>query len=212
VLNGTGAPASSLGSGGDFYIDTAADVLYGPKASGTWPVPGVSLAGNPGATGPAGPQGPAGATGATGPTGPSSLDALNGSPCTVGGNASTLQVSIDPATGAVTMTCTPLVNVSASVTGGPMDFIQIADFTQVTGTLCSDNPTSCSLLAASGDSVRVSLASGQDGGDVPVMGSPFSYTCPGSGIRQASFDGQDEYQGNCSAVNVTSDYAVTASF
>ena len=52
VLNGTGAPASTLGSNGDFYLDTAADVLYGPKASGTWPAAGVSLTGATGPTGP----------------------------------------------------------------------------------------------------------------------------------------------------------------
>ena len=61
MLNGTGAPGSSVGNNGDFYIDTAADVLYGPKAGGTWPTPGLSLAGS---TGPAGATGPAG-TGAT---------------------------------------------------------------------------------------------------------------------------------------------------
>jgi hypothetical protein len=48
VLNGTGAPAQSLGNNGDFYLDTAADVLYGPKANGTWPASGTSLVGNPG--------------------------------------------------------------------------------------------------------------------------------------------------------------------
>lgn len=64
VLNGTGSPADSLGSNGDFYLDTAADVLYGPKASGTWPTPGTSLVGN---SGPQGAQGPAGPTGPAGP-------------------------------------------------------------------------------------------------------------------------------------------------
>lgn len=67
VLSGTGAPGSSVGSDGDFYIDTAASVLYGPKAGGAWPGTGVSLIG---------PAGPAGAAGGT-----SSLDDLNGVPC-----------------------------------------------------------------------------------------------------------------------------------
>jgi len=31
VLSGTGAPAVSAGHDGDFYLDTTADVLYGPK-------------------------------------------------------------------------------------------------------------------------------------------------------------------------------------
>jgi hypothetical protein len=224
VLNGTGAPASSLGSTGDFYIDTAADVLYGPKTTGGWPAAGVSLVGNPGATGPAGPagatgaagttgatgpQGPAGATGATGAAGPSSLAALNGSPCTVGGNASTLQVSINPTTGAVTMTCPPPLNVSGSVTGGPMTDIQISDFTTGTGNNCN-NATSCSYLAASGDSLRVSLQSGS--ASQSIVGSPFTYTCPGSGAQQATPEGQGQYIGVCSTGALTSNYAVTANF
>jgi hypothetical protein len=51
VLNGTGAPPVSLGHDGDFYIDTAADVLYGPKTSGTWPTVGTSLVGPAGSPG-----------------------------------------------------------------------------------------------------------------------------------------------------------------
>jgi hypothetical protein len=70
VFNGTGAPAASVGKDGDFYIDTAADVLYGPKASGTWPNTGTSLVGPPGNTGPAGPAGPAGPKGDQGTAGP----------------------------------------------------------------------------------------------------------------------------------------------
>jgi len=91
VLNGTGAPADTAGHDGDFYIDTAADVLYGPKTGGTWPANGTSLVGNPGATGPQGPPGPAGA---------SSLDAMIGSPCDTGtADAGTLKVSYTPGAG-----------------------------------------------------------------------------------------------------------------
>jgi hypothetical protein len=39
---------------GDFYINTATNTLFGPKAGGAWPS-GVSLVGPTGATGPAGP-------------------------------------------------------------------------------------------------------------------------------------------------------------
>ena len=76
VLNGSGAPADSVGNDGDFYLDTSADVLYGPKAGGTWPTPGVSLVGNTGPAGPAGPQGPTGSQGpaGVGTAGPSGLD------------------------------------------------------------------------------------------------------------------------------------------
>lgn len=69
VRNGSGTPASSLGADGDFYIDTLNKLLYGPKASGAWPTPAVTLIGPTGATGPQGPKGDTGATGATGPQG-----------------------------------------------------------------------------------------------------------------------------------------------
>ena len=44
VLNGTGAPGSGLGNDGDFYIDTAAYDIYGPKTAGAWGGP-TSLVG-----------------------------------------------------------------------------------------------------------------------------------------------------------------------
>ena len=56
VRSGSGAPSNGLGVDGDFYIDTSANQIYGPKAAGVWPS-GVSLVG------------PAGATGATGAAG-----------------------------------------------------------------------------------------------------------------------------------------------
>jgi hypothetical protein len=40
ILNGTGAPPSGLGNNGGFCLDTAADLLYGPEAGGTWPATG----------------------------------------------------------------------------------------------------------------------------------------------------------------------------
>ena len=33
ILNGTGAPGSGVGVVGDFYVDTSADTIYGPKAA-----------------------------------------------------------------------------------------------------------------------------------------------------------------------------------
>ncbi|EAU55820.1 hypothetical protein [Mariprofundus ferrooxydans] len=48
--SGTGAPGAGLGVDGDYYIDTAAWDIYGPKAAGAWP-PGVSIIGPPGPTG-----------------------------------------------------------------------------------------------------------------------------------------------------------------
>jgi hypothetical protein len=60
ILNGPGNPLVQDGVDGDFYISTKQNVIFGPKASGIWPTPGVSLVG---------PQGVPGDIGATGPQG-----------------------------------------------------------------------------------------------------------------------------------------------
>lgn len=73
VLHGTGAPGGGVGEDGDFYIDTAADAIYGPKAGGAWGSP-TSLVGLQG------PQGPAGADGADGAQGPAGADGADGAP------------------------------------------------------------------------------------------------------------------------------------
>lgn len=78
LLNGAGAPAAGLGNNGDFYIDTTAHAIYGPKTAGAWgsatslvgPAGAAGAAGATGATGATGAAGAAGATGATGATGP----------------------------------------------------------------------------------------------------------------------------------------------
>lgn len=36
VLHGIGAPSSSLGSEGEFYIDTSTNRMYGPKVGNSW--------------------------------------------------------------------------------------------------------------------------------------------------------------------------------
>ena len=59
ILNGAIAPTISVGSNGDFYINTATDEIYGPKTAGVWGSP-TSLIGP---TGDIGPQGPAGTNG-----------------------------------------------------------------------------------------------------------------------------------------------------
>jgi len=63
---GAGAPGSTLGVIGDFYIDTTNSRLYGPKL----------LAGWGGYISIIGPTGPTGATGATGPTGPAGANGV----------------------------------------------------------------------------------------------------------------------------------------
>jgi hypothetical protein len=39
ILNGSGAPSGGTGANGDFYIDTTADAIYGPKTAGAWGSP-----------------------------------------------------------------------------------------------------------------------------------------------------------------------------
>lgn len=72
IFSGNGAPATSLGVNGDFYIDLSSGTLYGPKAASGWGS-GFSLVGPSGATG------AKGATGATGATGAAGNTMLNGS-------------------------------------------------------------------------------------------------------------------------------------
>ena len=43
VQHGTGSPSNGVGSDGDFYVDTNASLLYGPKASGAWPGSAIFL-------------------------------------------------------------------------------------------------------------------------------------------------------------------------
>lgn len=47
ILNGGGAPSDGIGSADDFYIDTDAWTIYGPKGSTSWDTPGTILAINP---------------------------------------------------------------------------------------------------------------------------------------------------------------------
>lgn len=78
VWNGTGAPGAGTGINGDFYIDTAASKIYGPKVAGAWTGSGTNLVGPAGATGPAGSTGNTGPTGSQGPTGLTGSTGLTG--------------------------------------------------------------------------------------------------------------------------------------
>jgi hypothetical protein len=76
LLYGTSDPGANTGANDDFFINTTANTLFGPKASGAWPA-GTSLvgpAGPVGATGPAGPAGTNGTNGTNGATGAAGAD------------------------------------------------------------------------------------------------------------------------------------------
>ena len=55
IYSGNTTPSASTGDSGDYYLDIATDVLYGPKSSSGWGT-GISLAGSAGAAGKAGSQ------------------------------------------------------------------------------------------------------------------------------------------------------------
>jgi hypothetical protein len=45
IYSGIGIPSNSLGVDGDYYLDQASAILYGPKASNVWPGSGLDLRG-----------------------------------------------------------------------------------------------------------------------------------------------------------------------
>jgi hypothetical protein len=169
-----------------------------------------------GPQGATGAQGAKGDIGATGPAGPSTLAGLQGSPCTVNGHPSTLKVSTDNTTGAVSMTCRPVDEVSVTVSGGTMTAIFLLDDTTNAFHEC-DGATSCSTLVAAGDKIRVSIRSGDlnAGG-----GTSFTYTCPGEAMQtsdQVPVPGGSDYQARCPLppsfdTSINADYAVSATF
>lgn len=71
VRNGTGSPSSGIGVNGDFYIDTTAHSIYGPKTAGAWGAATTLV-------GPTGSTGSTGATGSTGSTGAAGANGLDG--------------------------------------------------------------------------------------------------------------------------------------
>ena len=81
ILNGKGAPKSSLGIDGDFYIDVRSLLIYGPKKKGKWPTP-QNLQGPTGASGSDGRNGVDGKSASTSNinsvTGPQGLQGLQG--------------------------------------------------------------------------------------------------------------------------------------
>lgn len=161
-------------------------------------------------TGPTGPQGPQGAQGPQGDPGPSTLSALQGSPCTFDGNPSTVNVSIDSTTGAVSIVCTPVYKVTVtSMTGVTLPSAQIYDYRTNARTLCGSFP--CSAYVTPGDQVQVALFSGSVG---TGGGAPFDFSCDG-GPSQTANTGYPAvsgtyYEGDCKAT-ITSDYTAAAS-
>jgi len=79
IYSGASTPDATTGSTGDYYLDIATDVLYGPKTASGWGS-GISLVGNTGAAGQAGSQiysGNGGPSTSQGVNGDYYLDAAN---------------------------------------------------------------------------------------------------------------------------------------
>lgn len=76
--SGTTGPLSGFGKSGDFFLDTNAGRLYGPKDSGVWGAGVLLTAGQQGATGPTGAAGSNGSNGATGATGATGVSGVTG--------------------------------------------------------------------------------------------------------------------------------------
>ncbi len=74
VLNGNTNPSASIGTNGDFYINTTTNSLFGPKTNDIWGN-GVSLVGSQGIQGATGLQGTAGTNGTNGSNGNDGLSA-----------------------------------------------------------------------------------------------------------------------------------------
>jgi hypothetical protein len=117
-LNGKGAPSTAVGIDGDFYIDSSALAIYGPKTLGRWPAPsslkipvpvvtdskGGSVTavtvGEKGATGATGATGLTGTTGAVGPQGIQGIQGLTGATGAMGPQGVPGPVGATGATGA----------------------------------------------------------------------------------------------------------------
>ena len=87
ILNGASDPTAGVGADGDFFINTSAWTIFGPKAAGAWPA-GVSLVG---------PQGEEGAQGDPGSDGVDGATILAGSGAPSSGAGSDGDVYIDTA-------------------------------------------------------------------------------------------------------------------
>jgi hypothetical protein len=85
IYSGTGAPAATLGTVGDYYLDKSNVNFYGPKTANGWGTP-ISLNGGTGGQGPAGPQGPQGPPGTNGTNG---TNGSNGAPGAAGATGAT---------------------------------------------------------------------------------------------------------------------------
>jgi hypothetical protein len=78
ILYGDGSPTNTAGKSGDFYLDLAKSILYGPKTSDGWKETGLNLRGADGTNGVDGTNGKDGTDGTNGVDGTNGKDGTNG--------------------------------------------------------------------------------------------------------------------------------------
>lgn len=147
IRYGVGAPAPSLGVDGDFYVDTANYVFYGPRVAGNWGV-GQSLVGSTGPTGPAGPsgpQGPGGPAGATGPAGPTGATGPAGGFGAYGSFYDENDVNMTTTAQSLPLTRTDFAQGVSVVDGSEIEFANAGKYNVAFRSNCSTRPTADAL-------------------------------------------------------------------
>jgi hypothetical protein len=167
-----------------------------------------------GATGSNGTPGGRGPTGATGAPGPATIAALQGSPCTFSGNSSSIKVTQDPTTGAVSLTCQPVYDVTENVSTGTITSMSVRDQTSFINYECFTDVTTCSHVIPAGHFAEMQWQSGEPG---LSNGSPFSVTCPagwsGSGAATpTTILGITTYYAECDDTSLGANATGTATF
>jgi hypothetical protein len=166
VLHGAGAPAAGVGVDGDFYIDTVANRIYGPKASGAWPS-GISLVG---------PQGPAGNSLSSG-TSPGQIY-LTGT----GGAVPTTPVSMN---GDVSITSSGSTTIGAgAVTGSKIATGTISGSNIASSTVTGSNIASATILGsniASNTVTAANLTTSGSAGSTTFLRGDMTWATPASG-------------------------------
>jgi len=160
IRSGAGAPSAAIGADGDFYIDTSANQIYGPKALGAWPsaVSLVGPAGSNGATGAAGSAGSTGATGSPGANGNSVLSGAGAPGAGVGSNGdfyinTSTNTIFGPKTAGAWGSGTSLIGPTGPTGAGAMSYISAVSVTR-----SGNSPSSYTTIYSSGSTVAVGLS------------------------------------------------------
>jgi len=183
LLNGVGPPDGEFGEDGDFYIDTAAETIYGPKDLGLWgsPTSIVGPAGPTGATGATGPQGPQGDTGATGPQGDTGATGPQGDTGATGATGATGPQGPQGPTGATGATGAtgPQGPAGSNGVGAPDHTLTFS----TSGTTAGQDATTVSLTTGNAYGFRIHVIATRTNGTAVR-----SILVNGAGIEQATND------------------------